>query len=66
MTVCKPRRELSLDTKSASTLSGTSHPLELQEINVSCLNHPVYGIFVIPAQTNYTDIERQLQEVKSE
>lgn len=44
--VCKPGGELSPGTESTSTLNLDSQPPELGEINVCCLSHLVYGMFL--------------------
>lgn len=47
MAIYEPENKPSPDIKPANAWSWTSQPLELWEMNVSCLNHPVYGNFVI-------------------
>ena len=49
---CEPGKQLMPDTESATALILDFQPPELQEINVCCLSHPIYGTFVIAAQTD--------------
>lgn len=52
---CLQTRKRTLSRKRIGTrLSWTSQPSELQEINICCLRHPIYGIFFTTA---YTDKE---------
>lgn len=50
MVIDEPGRRFSTDTESAGSLTLESQAPELREINVFCLSHQAYGIFVIGAQ----------------
>ena len=52
MVICKAGNEFSPDTKSVNTLILDLKTPELWEINICCLSHQVYGIFVITAPTD--------------
>lgn len=48
-----PGRESALKLDDAGTMISGFQPQELYKVNFCCLTHPVYGTFVIVAQTTF-------------
>jgi len=60
MVIYEPGSGLSPDTPSTSTLILDFQLSEQYKINVRYLSHPIYGVFVIAAQTKTRDLKVHL------